>query len=1060
VVNREVKGLPDEDPYGYYGVNSIRQSVLQPYFNNGTTLSVTYLNAIAEGLYDTKPDVYHVSMGGMNFSFKLGENNVPYLLSQHNYKVTYTPNQITVTDDNGVTYYFSEKETSSSLGEFDDINGSFGNGHAYTSSWFISRIKISATSSIFFNYANKPQVESYTFQGTSYVNMTLIPFNAPCGNSNWGGSQSYSKTVTDQKILTSVTFDQGNIFFQRTPHDFYELYTGINVEDKNGNSIYDYDLTYENINRDLLTGIDKNGENYYDFEYLNKNLLPDFVNDRQDIPTAMDWWGYYNGKTGNTVITSVPGRPNAPDKDPSMRHTVAGALVKIINPTRGTTELFYEQNQILSSADQNDIGLTTIPSFNRRLQLQMQGDPSQTKEETFSYTFTEDTFVEISHDVKAYTGTFVELHMQAPGPATYGNYVNHAEELRLQGSTDPTFDITQQPFHANFYIYGIGDGGDNANQLSWFRGDSGGVIKILAGTYNFRLKTWGVSTYGNSSIKLEMKFYKDTNSAGNPTATEEEYVTIGGVRVREIKTCPTNGSEEGCTTRSFEYDEADDYNQGNFTYTTHVRKTCQVPMSQSSGGNSGQVQYVVYNLNRRIYNYKSFTSINFNGGVPVYYKKVREGFGITTETETVQTNYDYINDLPVNTNDDGTYIVTLANGSRPNRIVNIYHPHYKGGYVDNSYFSPSLNSNLSFPFTPETSDLKMGRLQSSETHKYNTPANQVIASYDIVKKNDIDYSQFRDVLSGAGYSLTAGYPLGLNVARKISFEGGSISIPQNEIHNYFYYDTYGELKNRFLTASEVSTEYFDGNTLVNSIFNTYNAQVQPSIVRKVDSEGTVKKTTSTYVHELSNPTPDEQLLITQNKMNTVIETKVYVENSDTTESLLETKKTAYKDFGSGQVLPEKVFSAKGNYPLEERILFGDYDTKGNPIEFSKTGGIKVYTVFGYNRTLPIAKIENTTQINFTQQQIDAINDAIASSNADTSAATEDTLRDDLNILRSLFPNAMVTTATFDPIVGMTSMTDTKGYTTFYEYNSLNQLESIKDADKNILKSYEYNRKNN
>ena len=56
----------------------------------------------------------------------------------------------------------------------------------------------------------------------------------------------------------------------------------------------------------------------------------------------------------------------------------------------------------------------------------------------------------------------------------------------------------------------------------------------------------------------------------------------------------------------------------------------------------------------------------------------------------------------------------------------------------------------------------------------------------------------------------------------------------------------------------------------------------------------------------------------------------------------------------------------------------------------------------------------------------------------------------------LYPvDAQMTTYTYDPVVGITSMTDAKNMTTYYEYDSSQRLMNIKDKDGNIIKSYTY-----
>ncbi|TDQ11561.1 hypothetical protein [Pedobacter metabolipauper] len=59
----------------------------------------------------------------------------------------------------------------------------------------------------------------------------------------------------------------------------------------------------------------------------------------------------------------------------------------------------------------------------------------------------------------------------------------------------------------------------------------------------------------------------------------------------------------------------------------------------------------------------------------------------------------------------------------------------------------------------------------------------------------------------------------------------------------------------------------------------------------------------------------------------------------------------------------------------------------------------------------------------------------------------------------LFPaDAQMTTYTYTPLLGMTSMTDAKGLTTYYEYDEFQRLKSIKDQNLNVIKSYTYHYK--
>jgi len=57
----------------------------------------------------------------------------------------------------------------------------------------------------------------------------------------------------------------------------------------------------------------------------------------------------------------------------------------------------------------------------------------------------------------------------------------------------------------------------------------------------------------------------------------------------------------------------------------------------------------------------------------------------------------------------------------------------------------------------------------------------------------------------------------------------------------------------------------------------------------------------------------------------------------------------------------------------------------------------------------------------------------------------------------IYPNdAQMSTYTYDPMTGITSVTDMKGLTTYFEYDGLQRLMNVKDKDGNIVKNYKYN----
>ena len=122
---------------------------------------------------------------------------------------------------------------------------------------------------------------------------------------------------------------------------------------------------------------------------------------------------------------------------------------------------------------------------------------------------------------------------------------------------------------------------------------------------------------------------------------------------------------------------------------------------------------------------------------------------------------------------------------------------------------------------------------------------------------------------------------------------------------------------------------------------------------------------------------------------------------------------------------------------------------------------KTYYVWGYNDTKIIAKIENYFTNSNYAPQIQKITNAQDASDFDYDASTstsETNLKTKLNILRGAFPESQVTTYTYDPLIGVTSITDPRGATIYYEYDDFNRLKHVKDKDGHILSENDYHYK--
>jgi hypothetical protein len=132
------------------------------------------------------------------------------------------------------------------------------------------------------------------------------------------------------------------------------------------------------------------------------------------------------------------------------------------------------------------------------------------------------------------------------------------------------------------------------------------------------------------------------------------------------------------------------------------------------------------------------------------------------------------------------------------------------------------------------------------------------------------------------------------------------------------------------------------------------------------------------------------------------------------------------------ILPDKTKkSYTGQANLQTEISFDLYDNKGNIRQYTTADGVAT-SILWYNNFFPTAEIKN--------------------------AAYEQVKNMFLQNLRTLLPHALVTTYTYQPLVGMTSKTDPRGVTTYYEYDDFGRLKRVKLGTA-VLEEYDYHYKN-
>lgn len=216
---------------------------------------------------------------------------------------------------------------------------------------------------------------------------------------------------------------------------------------------------------------------------------------------------------------------------------------------------------------------------------------------------------------------------------------------------------------------------------------------------------------------------------------------------------------------------------------------------------------------------------------------------------------------------------------------------------------------------------------------------------------------------------------------------------------------------------------------------------------------------------------------------------------------------------SGMLLPKEIFymqntdlvsGSTANANLNSRVLFEQYDSKGNLLSMVDQSYIRTSFIWGYDKNLLTAEVKNarlneifhtsfeneeggnstegdartglksktdgyaktltglTTNKAYvlTYWQKNATVWTLQTVNIAASASTTYTinLTGQVDEVRFFPQGALMTTYTYRPGVGITSACDPKGLITTFEYDTMNRLWYVKDHLGNILKEHKYNYK--
>lgn len=174
------------------------------------------------------------------------------------------------------------------------------------------------------------------------------------------------------------------------------------------------------------------------------------------------------------------------------------------------------------------------------------------------------------------------------------------------------------------------------------------------------------------------------------------------------------------------------------------------------------------------------------------------------------------------------------------------------------------------------------------------------------------------------------------------------------------------------------------------------------------------------------PFPVINLLKENNYLTTPIAKEFYRVSTNTIP--LRGEKIIYDQIGPRLIKPTSFYIRnKGMGGFEKQVDYSYYPN-GNLATIKEKNGLQSVFLWGYNSSYIVAEIKNATIV-----EVSAI---VGNVGQMSESASDISL---LDVIRSRLPHAMVTTYVHVPLVGITSITDSRGNKIVYSYNAKNQL---------------------
>jgi YD repeat-containing protein len=467
VITRSVRGLADDDsPVGYFS--------LRNYYTNPNDLSSGSIatgnspfsdsalqKAVADGTLDSQPDLYMFSALGSSYKFYFSGTGTILTQPFSNLKITFNnspQSSWNIIMEDGTKLLFGG---SSNFNETTLTQQSLSVSDPFISAWYLQSITSTTGEVISFTYSSSGVVttDSYVYESDYTLNMVepigvgLLPPTT---------TKVAKKVIqtSDINFLTPATIESElcRVYFDataRTDLPGSQAISGIRIYSKPQNKTiqsyllnYTYSTatasnTYTGGYTTPLSRLKLNSLEEVPGDVTAPHKIWQFNYNPLSLPSrksyAQDYWGYYNGATGNTtlkpfVINFNPDTYPFANRSADPASMMAEMLTKVTYPTGGYSQFTFEPNSYPANEEQ----FNSVPVNHSLFLTSGQSNFSNTTSTTF--TITKPQYFKFQ-----FTGTFSAVYLN-----DFGTTVTLASAV-LKNSSNTTISLIgfQKPANAS-----------------------------------------------------------------------------------------------------------------------------------------------------------------------------------------------------------------------------------------------------------------------------------------------------------------------------------------------------------------------------------------------------------------------------------------------------------------------------------------------------------------------------------------------------------------------------------------------------------------------------------